>query len=124
MRIDDKNVGTTPPTAHEALQQRRDSARLARTGRSDHGCVTHDKSSCVERHWDVLSCREAAQAQVVMIGHWKYSSQLLGCCEVHGIIEAWVRPNPSMELVSRAINLPQKLDSKPALTTLDNIGGS
>ncbi|HEV2034071.1 MAG TPA: hypothetical protein VGU71_07715 [Candidatus Dormibacteraeota bacterium] len=86
--------------------------------------MPHDKSGCVERHWDVLSCCEAAQAQVVTIGHWKNSAQLLGCREVHGIIEAWVRPDPSMEHVSRAINLPQKLDSKPALTTLDNIGWS
>jgi hypothetical protein len=59
-----------------------------------------------------------------MIGHWKNSSQLLGCCEVHGIIEAWICPHSSVELVGRAINLPEELDSKPTLTTLDNISGS
>jgi hypothetical protein len=59
---------------------------------------------------------------VFTVGHWKNGAQLLGRREVHRIIEAWVRPHASMEQVGRAIDLPQQLDSKPALTTLGNIG--
>ncbi|HUZ51853.1 MAG TPA: hypothetical protein VMU94_04935 [Streptosporangiaceae bacterium] len=77
----------------------------------------------VQGHWNFLGCGQASDAQTILPLWGEYGPEIIGGGKVHRVIQAGVGSDSALEAFRRTIELAEKLDLQPALTSLDNLSG-
>jgi len=110
VRIDHDDVRCSPPTSHEALQQRRDCARLPSSCGADDRGVSHDEPRSVKADRNFFRRREPTQTEMLVTGSRKHSAQLVGRSEMDSIIQAGVGAHAALEPTRAPVDLAEQLD--------------
>jgi hypothetical protein len=79
------------------------------------------QSTHVQGHRHFLGRGQASDTQTILPLRGEYGPEIIGGGKVHRIIQAGVGPHSSLEAFRRTIELAEKLDLQPALTSLDNL---
>src|ERR1017187_10723359 len=77
----------------------------------------------VEANRNLLSRSQAPDAQTAISFRGKDGPQVIRRGEVHRVIQAGIRRDPTLEPPCSTIDLAQELDLQPALAGLDDIQG-
>jgi hypothetical protein len=75
--------------------------------------VPNHQSGGIEAHWNLISCDQSANAQIVVPRRGEHGNEVLRGREVNRVINGRKRPDTTLEAASPSIDLANELRPQP-----------